>query len=91
MDAAEESDEDTSDEDDEDDDDHDEEDVEGEGEEAANKISVSEEIQNAVKGIDNAFKEVDMYAIPHPGKKVAKSSEAHQLRVKGTYAHPQKI
>ena len=62
--------------------------MEGEGEEAANKISVSEEIQN---GIDNAFKEVDMYAIPHPGKKVAKSSEAHQLRVKGTYAHPQKI
>ena len=36
-----------------------------------------------MKGIDNAFNEVDMYALPHPGETVAHSSESSQLHVTG--------
>lgn len=35
----------------------------------------SAEIARAVKGIKLAFKEVDIYAIPHPGEKVAFGKE----------------
>ena len=59
-------------------------DEESENGEETSEATASAEIQRAVRGIDNAFKEVDMYAIPHPGTKVVRSSESNELRVTGT-------
>ena len=58
-------------------------DEEQEQEEGKEDEGASEEIQNAVKGIDKAFREVDVSALPHPGDKVAKSSSSAQLHVSG--------
>ena len=40
-------------------------------------------MKDAVNGIDNAFREVDVFAVPHPGNQVTRASEEKEMRVSG--------
>ena len=43
----------------------------------------SREIRDAVNGIIKCFEQVDVYAVPGPGSKVIKASEASAIQVSG--------
>lgn len=45
--------------------------------------AVASEVRSAGEGIQNAYRRVQNFVLPHPGPKVAKGSEAHSTCPKG--------
>lgn len=52
------------------------------------KQKAKKEISNAVVGIKKAFREVDMYALPHPGQTVIEASVGSSIYVSGKIVTP---